>query len=135
MYLLDSNAWIAIFRGKSANLIDELKRRTPSEIVLCSVVLAELWYGVCRCAPADRAKNEKMVNDVRAMYRSIPFDDNSALDAAELRAELVAAGQVIGPHDLLIAGISRTHGLTLVTNNTAEFKRVPGLKIEDWQTP
>ncbi len=135
MYLLDSNAWIAVFRRKSDSLLEHLKQRPSAEIVLCPVVLAELWYGVCRSAPAHRAANEKLVNELRATYASIPFDDAASLDSAELRATLAAAGQPIGPYDLLIASIARAHRLTLVTHNTAEFSHVPGLIIEDWQCP
>ncbi|MGO8750186.1 MAG: PIN domain-containing protein [Thermoguttaceae bacterium] len=133
MYLLDSNAWIALFRQKSASLLDELRRRPAAEIVLCPVVVCELWYGVCRSDPAYRATNQKLIEDLRARYVSVPLDDAAALDAAELRAYLAARGQPIGPYDLLIAAIARTSGLTLVTRNQAEFSRVPGLKIEDWQ--
>ena len=133
MFLLDSNAWIALFRGKSASLLAELKQHPPSEIVLYSVVLTELQYGVCRCAPEYRAANQRMVDELRTKYVSIPFDDAAAIDAAELRALLTTTGQPIGPYDLLIAAIARTHGLTLVTNNRSEFERVPGLTLADWQ--
>lgn len=135
MYLLDSNAWIALFRQKSARLLGELKQRQAAEIVLCSVILSELWYGVCRSDPQYRPANQKLVEDLRARYVSVPLDDAAALDAAELRSYLAASGQPIGPYDLLIAAIARTRSLTLVTNNQAEFSRVPGLKVEDWQSP
>jgi tRNA(fMet)-specific endonuclease VapC len=98
-------------------------------------VLAELWYGVCRCDPAKRAINEHLVKQLRQTYVSVPFDDDAAVDCAELRAILATRGQPIGPHDLMIAAIARTRSLTLVTHNTAEFSRVPGLVVEDWQTP
>ena len=133
MYLLDSNAWIALFRQKSAALLGELKRRPAAEIVLCPVVLAELWYGVCRSDAAHRPTNQELVEDLRARYVSVPFDDAAALDAAELRASLAARGEPIGPYDLLIAAIARTRGLTLVTGNQTESSRVPGLKTEDWK--
>lgn len=135
MYLLDSNAWIAVFRGRSASLVNELKRRPPAVILLCPVVLAELWYGVCRSPSARRAANEALVRQVMAKYASAPFDELAALDAAQLRADLDAVGQPIGPYDLQIAAIARTHGLTLVTHNTAEFSRISGLNVEDWQAP
>ena len=75
MYLLDANAWIAIFRQKSDALLNELKRRSPAEILLCSVVLSELWYGVCRSPSEHRAKNQHLVEDVQARYVSVPLDD------------------------------------------------------------
>ena len=133
MFLLDSNAWIALFRGKSESLLSELKQRPATDIVLCPVVLTELQYGVCRSTPEHRAANQQMVHELRTTYGSVPFDDAAALDAAELRAHLATVGQPIGPYDLLIAAIARTHGLTLVTHNTSEFSRVPGLTLADWQ--
>ena len=135
MFLLDSNAWIALFRGQSDSLLSELKRRPATDIVLCSVVLTELQYGVCRSTPAHRAANQEMVDELRTTYGSVPFDDTAAVDAAERRAHLATVGQSTGPYDLLIAAIARTHGLTLVTHNTSEFSRVPGLTLADWQTP
>ena len=135
MYLLDSNAWIALFRQNSATLIAELSRRRAAEIVLCPIVLAELWYAVCRSDVAYRPANQKLVEELRAKYVSVPLDDIAALGAAELRAELAAKGQLIGPHDILIAAIARTRGITLVTHNKAEFSRVRGLMIADWQGP
>jgi len=75
-----------------------------------------------------------MVDELSATYGSVPFDDVAALNAAELRAHLAAIGQPIGPYDLLIAAIARTNNLTLVTHNTSEFARVPGLTLADWQT-
>ena len=85
MYLLDANVWIAIFRQKSDALLNELKRRSPAEIVLCSVVLSELWYGVCRSPSEHCAKNQHLVEDVQARYVSVPLDDAAALNAAEVR--------------------------------------------------
>ena len=134
MYLLDSNAWIAFLRGTSASLLTELKMRPSTDIFLCPVVLAELWYGVCRSAATKRAANESLVRQLQASYRSAPLDDAAAVEAGALRADLAAAGQIIGPYDLLIAAIARTNQLTLVTHNTKEFSRIKGLKIEDWQT-
>jgi tRNA(fMet)-specific endonuclease VapC len=134
-YLLDSNAWIVVFRGTSAAVADQIKARPVTDIALRSVVLAELWYGAMRSGPAHRAMNEALIEEVRSKYVSVPFDDAAALEYADIRAHLSGSGQPIGPNDLMIAAIARAHGLTLVTHNTAEFSRVPGLGIEDWQTP
>ena len=135
MFLLDSNAWIALFRGKSESLLSELKRHPATEILVCPVVLTELQYGVCRCPAEYRAANQRMVDELRMTYKSVPFDDAAALNAAELRAHLATIGQPIGPYDLLIAAIAGVNDLTLVTHNTSEFARVPGLTLAAWQTP
>ena len=133
MFLLDSNAWITVFRKKSQSLVDEVKRREANEIVLCSIVISELWFGVCRSAPDQRAKNAQLINELCAKHVSLPFDDVAARDCAELRSHLAAIGLPIGPFDLQIAAIARTNGATLITHNVAEFSRVPGLLIQDWQ--
>ncbi len=133
MYLLDSNAWIALFRKKSAKLLSKLKQYPATEIATCPIVLAELWYGACKCDPAFRAKNQKLVNEVRAKHASIPMSDAAGINAAELRSDLEAKGQTIGPHDILIAAIARINNVTLVTHNIAEFSRVPALNVEDWE--
>jgi len=73
-----------------------------------------------------------LVQQTLAPFRSLPFDDTTAERYAGIRAELERVGQVIGPHDLLIAAICLEHDCTLVTHNTAEFSRVAGLQFEDW---
>jgi tRNA(fMet)-specific endonuclease VapC len=67
--------------------------------------------------------------------RSLPFDDAAAEEYGQLRAYLANQGTPIGPNDTMIAAIALANGLTLVTHNTAEFSRVPGLMIKDWQIP
>jgi tRNA(fMet)-specific endonuclease VapC len=133
MYLLDSNAWIAIFRNKSSRILEALKQRPADQIVLCSVVLAELWYGVRRSAASHRLDNQRLVEDLQNRYKSLPLDDRAAIESAQMRAELVSVGQTIGPYDLLIAAIAKTNELTLITHNIQEFSRIPNLKMEDWQ--
>jgi len=68
-------------------------------------------------------------------FDSLPLNDEAANRAGRVRAELEAVGKMIGPNDLLIAGIALANNLTLVTNNRGEFARVPGLKLDDWESP
>jgi tRNA(fMet)-specific endonuclease VapC len=63
----------------------------------------------------------------------LEFDEEDARHAGEIRAQLASKGTPIGPFDVLIAGQARARELTLVTHNTSEFRRVPGLKVEDWK--
>ena len=77
--------------------------------------------------------NDALIDQLCSQYVSLPFDDAAATEYAEIRFRLETSGEVIGPNDLLIAAIARAHGLTLVTHNIAEFRRVPGLLLEDWQ--
>jgi tRNA(fMet)-specific endonuclease VapC len=81
------------------------------------------------------AKNRGKVDAVLAPYLCLPFDQLAADDYAQIRAYLESQGNPIGPYDMQIAAIARVNGLTLVTHNTAEFSRVPGLRIEDWEMP
>jgi len=69
-----------------------------------------------------------------APFISIPFDDTCSDCYGLIRADLSGRGQVIGPNDLMIAAVAKAHDLTLVTHNTREFVRIPGLRIEDWES-
>ncbi len=134
IYLLDTNVWIGLIRGLSGVLLAKYRAMAPTaDIRVCSVVLAELWYGCARSArpAANRAALQALI----APYPSLPFDDAAADQYATIRRHLESLGQVIGPYDLQIAAIALANGCTLVTHNLAEFSRVPGLLIEDWQAP
>jgi len=69
-----------------------------------------------------------------APIHRLPFDETSAIEAGKIRWDLERRGQVIGPHDIMIAAQAIALDLTLVTHNTGEFSRIPGLKVEDWQS-
>ena len=131
-YLLDTNACVTHLRsGGRSKLSQRLASSTAGDVVLCTVVSAELLYGARRSA--DAAKNLAEVRKFLAGFVAVPFDDASAEVAAEVRSLLATAGLPIGPYDLLIASVARAHGLALVTHNTVEFRRVPGLLVEDWE--
>jgi len=67
-----------------------------------------------------------------SIFNILPFDDNDAVDFGEIKKELEKKGKIIGPMDLLLAAQAKSKKLILVTNNTKEFERVEGLKIENW---
>lgn len=121
-------------RWQNVGVLDGLKRHPADEIFLCSVVLAELWYGAEHGDANHQSKNYALVDELENRYQSLPFDNLAARDYAVIRAHLSRVGQPIGPNDTMIAAIARSHGMTLITHNLAEFNRVPGLLIEDWQT-
>ena len=133
MYTLDTNACIQYLNGRSDHVEQRLMNAKPSIIKLCAVVKAELWYGAGRSnnPAAAMARLERFF----APYESIPFDDAAAAEYGRIRGHLAGAGTLIGPNDLMIAAIARCRQLTLVTHNTREFSRVPGLLIEDWELP
>jgi tRNA(fMet)-specific endonuclease VapC len=93
----------------------------------------ELHFGILKTDPARRSLAESVLKRILKKYRSLSFDENSALEAASIRYFLSNQGTPIGPFDLLIAAIARANQLTLVTHNTREFSRIPNLLIEDWQ--
>jgi tRNA(fMet)-specific endonuclease VapC len=134
-YLLDANAWIGHLRQTAPTVTQRLSQHPPSDIVLCSVVLAELLFGAENSGPAHRTANLALVTGLRQQYVSLPFDDLAAEHYGRIRAHLTRLGTPIGPNDVMIASIAIANGLTLVTHNTNEFSRVPGLSLEDWQIP
>jgi tRNA(fMet)-specific endonuclease VapC len=105
----------------------------PADIRLCSVVVAELRYGCLRSAKP--AANRAAIDVLLAPYKSLPFDDDAAEHFATTRRHLESLGLMIGLADLQIASIALATGCTLVTHNQSEFSRVPGLMLEDWETP
>jgi tRNA(fMet)-specific endonuclease VapC len=111
----------------------KLAAAPPGTIFLCSVVIGELVYGAYHSGPSHVAANLALVANLQKQFASLPFDDRAAQEYGQLREYLGRLGLLIGPNDLLIAAISLANGLTLVTHNTNEFSRVPGLALEDWQ--
>lgn len=130
-YLLDSNTCIRFLNQRSPALLARLTDTPDADIFVCSVVKAEMFYGSERSA--RRARNLAVQRAFFARYVSLSFDDAAAESYAVIRADLERRGQLIGANDLLIAAIASAHDLTLVTHNTQEFSRVPGLRLEDWE--
>lgn len=133
MFLLDTNVCVQYLRGKNVRVRQRLASTPTHEVWLCSVVLSELYIGVLRSA--DPLKNRAEVDRFAAPYASLPFDDAAAEVCSRVRDHLECQGIPIGPYDMQIAAIALTNGCTLVTHNTNEFGRVPGLTLEDWETP
>ncbi len=92
---------------------------------------AELLFGARKSAKS--AANLALLGRFFSTFESYPFDDQCAEHYGVIRAELARAGTPIGPNDLLIASVARTHDVTLVTHNVDEFIRVAGLRVEDWE--
>ena len=131
MHLLDTNACIRILNGSSPQLVERLREHAPTEIALCAVVKAELLFGARRSQRVQ--ENLRLLETFFAPFDSLAFDDRCAEHYGAIRAELAAAGTIIGPNDLMIAATARAHDAVLITHNTDEFARVVGLRLEDWE--
>lgn len=130
-YLLDTNAVSVFINGRSERLRERLRAVSPTAFVLCSVVWAELHYGVAKSA--DPVRTLARVRGFAGMFPSLAFDDDAAVYYGDLRVRMERNGTLIGPNDLMIAAIALRHALTVITHDTREFSRVPGLLWEDWQ--
>ena len=131
-FLLDTNACIRILNGTSPDVIRRLEGLEPADIAMSAVVRAELVYGARKSE--NVAANLRLVDAFFEPFVCLPFGDREADAYGSLRADLERGGRPIGPNDLLIAATALTHSLTLVTHNLSEFARVPGLKVEDWES-
>ncbi len=130
-YLLDTNVCIRFLNQTSESIIERLNTISDTDIVVCSVVKAELFYGAMKSNNPTRtlSRQQNFVN----RFTSLPFDDQAAMVYARLRANLASLGTPIGSNDLQIAAIAIANNLTLVTHNVSEFSRVMGLSWEDWE--
>src|SRR5712691_3914197 len=130
-YLLDTNACVDYLSGRYSNVIIRIQRSSPDDLRLSSVVVAELRYGADRSAhpKANHSRLDALVEEIE----SLDFDLAAAAAYGRVRAGLEAAGRPIGPNDLLIAAHAVSRRLTLVTDNVREFRRVKGLKVENWR--
>lgn len=103
----------------------------PGDCAISAITGYELYTGVEKCA--DPAKERAKVELLMKTVQHLPFDFGAAEEAARIRALLESQGQPIGPYDVLLAGQALDSSLILVTDNTREFSRVPGLTLENWQ--
>jgi tRNA(fMet)-specific endonuclease VapC len=133
IYLLDSNACIGYLNGRAVGVLQRLQAISAQDVVLCSIVKAELFYGAMKgTTPAQTlAKLNLFLN----RFTSLPFDDRAAEVYGRIRARLSTMGTSIGPNDLFIASIAIANNVTLVTHNTREFSRIDELRVEDWELP
>jgi tRNA(fMet)-specific endonuclease VapC len=128
-YLLDANIVIALLNNATSTLARRVRREKPDEMAISAVVAHELFFGAFRSSRA--AQNILLVDALQ--FAVLEFDKEDARQAGAIRALLAQNGTPIGPYDVLIAGQAVARNLILVTRNTGEFERVPGLRIEDWQ--
>ncbi len=129
-YLLDTNICIYLIRRKPSALLQHLVDQNQAEIGVTAITAAELFYGVERSN--QPGQNAQALERFLLPLEIVDFDYDAAIVYGALRAALTVAGTPIGPLDTLIAAQALSQRLTLITNNTREFARVPGLSLEDW---
>lgn len=128
-YMLDTNIVIYTIKHRPPE-VRQVFKQNDGRMCISTVTLGELIYGAERSAQPGR--NMAVIEGMAARLEVLPFDTEGAMHFGQLRAELAAEGRPIGPYDMMIAGHARAHGLILVTNNTRELQRVPGLRLENW---
>lgn len=129
-HLLDTNICIYLIKKRPPEVIQRIKQMNPADIAVSAITACELEYGAAKSERPE--KNRKALEKFLAAFELVPFDGAAAADYGEIRASLERRGTPIGAMDLLIAAQARSMRLVLVTNNTREFERVPGLCVENW---
>ena len=129
-YLLDTNICIYSIKHKPEQVFLRLQDHEPADICISSVTYAELAHGVEKSQAIE--KNRLALALLLSNIEILNFDANAAESYGKIRADLEKQGTPIGPLDMMIAGHAKSLNYTVVTNNTKEFNRVPGLKFENW---
>ena len=132
-FLLDTNICIYIAKYNPPAVRERFERLTTEELAMSAITLGELRYGAEKSQSPKKASAaiEQLTNAIQVM----PIDDVVAQQYGKIRAKLEQVGQMIGNNDLWIAAHAKAQRWILVTNNEREFKRVAGLKIENWAKP
>jgi tRNA(fMet)-specific endonuclease VapC len=128
-FALDTNVCIRVLRDRPQSARERFNQEADS-LCISTVVLTELLHGAAKSARPEHNRTE--VERFAARLEVTAFDEAAADHAADIRATLERQGNGIGGYDLLIAGHARSRGLVLVTGNLQEFRRVDGLRCEDW---
>jgi tRNA(fMet)-specific endonuclease VapC len=129
-FMLDTDICIYIIKKHPAKVVQRFRALKPFEVGISAITLAELEFGAAKSSRPER--NREALSGFLAPLEIAPFDDAAALHYGEVRAALEKEGSPIGSMDLMIASHARSLSVTLVTNNEREFRRVPGLKVENW---
>jgi len=131
MYLLDTNTCIFLKNKKPIHVLEKLKSVIHERLYISSVTVGELQYGVYESTNIER--NRISLTEFLAPFEILNFDDSDAEVFGKIRSALKRSGQIIGPYDMIIGAQAIAKNLILVTNNTKEFIRIAGIKLEDWK--
>lgn len=128
-YMLDTNICIFTIKNKP-QVVREAFQQHYDRMCISAITLMELIYGAEKSVMPE--KNLRVVEGFIARLEVLNYGIEAATHTGQIRAELAKLGTPIGPYDSMIAAHARALGLVLVTNNTREFERVPGLRVTDW---
>jgi tRNA(fMet)-specific endonuclease VapC len=129
-YLLDTNICIYIRQRKPEEVLRRFRRLRPGEAALSVITYGELLYGAAKSA--QRPASLERLRELAQLLPALPLPETAAETYGNLRVELESRGEMIGNNDLWIAAHALAARLTLVTNNEKEFRRVRGLKVQNW---
>jgi tRNA(fMet)-specific endonuclease VapC len=129
-WMLDTDTCVALIKRQPRDLIKRLQAKAVGDVGISSITLAELWYGVAKSTRRDQ--NRAALDQFLIPLDLEEFDETAAESYGTVRAALEAHGRPIAPLDTLIAGHALSLNVMLVTHNVAEFRRVAGLRIDDW---
>ncbi|MDP2277795.1 MAG: type II toxin-antitoxin system VapC family toxin [Nitrospirota bacterium] len=129
-FMLDTNTCIYLIKQKPPKVLKHFKAHSVGEIGISSITLAELRFGVEKSQHIQ--KNQEALNAFILPLEIGDFDEKAAKVYGEIRAALEKTGNPIGSMDMLIGAHALSLGLTLVTNNTKEFRKIKHLKVIDW---
>ena len=132
-YMLDTDTCSYIMKRSNDVLLKRLRKTPVSDVCISVITKSELLFGV---EVSSRRQQDEAALDAFLRYVEVlDFPDEAAPHYAKIRADLKTRGRMIGANDLFIAAHARSLALTLVTNNTREFERIPNLAIENWTRP
>jgi len=129
-YMLDTNICIALIKRKPPKALRRFDRLSAGDVGISTITLAELRYGIAKSQHAER--NRQALEEFLLPLEVADFDEGAAAVYGNVRADLENAGRPIGPLDMQIGAHALSLETVLVTNNTAEFRRIKGLKVENW---
>lgn len=132
LYMLDTDTCIFLMRGDSAALAAKVQAVPLQQQIMSAVTFAELTHGVQVSAAARRKQNQAVLDRLAVYLAVLDWPQDAAQHYAEIRADLKKRGAQLGAADLMVAAHARALGAIVVTNNTKDFGRVKGLRIENW---
>jgi len=132
MFMLDTNMCIFIIKKKNEKVLQHLLKNRKKGLCISSITLAEMEFGIENAEQEYKARNRIALMEFLTIMEIKYFDENAAKEYGILKKELKDRKCLIGPFDMLIAAHAKSLKMTLVTNNTREFERIPNLKLEDW---